>query len=180
MDRATLPTEPWIVVGLGNEIARDDGAGIAVCRALEERLAGRADVAVVALPWAGLALLEVLAGRCRAALVDALTPGLHPPGTVVRLMEGNPDAGGPCGFEPRGSVRLTGFHDLDLVTALALGRRLGWPLPDEIAVWAISGAIVDEFGEELSPEVAAAVPRVSTEVLRFLDLTHRLPAGGAS
>ena len=108
--------QPNLVVGLGNEIARDDGVGIFVARRLERRLADRDDVEVVALPWAGLSLLDVLVGRRRAAVVDCLATGDHPPGTVVRLDED----------DFRGSVRLNSFHDLNFPTALALGRRMGW------------------------------------------------------
>ncbi len=152
---------PTVVVGLGNEIARDDGVGIRVARRLERLLASRDDIEVVALPWAGFALLDVLAGRRRAALVDCLVTGARPAGTVVRLGE----------HDFRGSVRLCSFHDVDFPTVLALGRRMGWRMPAELAIWAVEAAVADTFGEGLSPPVAAAVPRVVREVLTFLDPT---------
>ncbi len=147
------------VVGLGNEIARDDGVGIVAAKRLESLLAARDDVEVVALPWAGFALLDVLAGRRRAALVDCLCSGQHPPGTVVRLDE----------HDFQGSVRLGSFHDINFPTVLALGRRMGWTMPEEIAIWAVEGAVMDEFGEGLSPAVAASLDRVVEEVLEFLN-----------
>lgn len=159
--------QPHLVVGLGNEIARDDGVGIFAARRLERLLADRDDVDVVALPWAGFALLDVLAGRRRAALIDCLTTGCHPPGTVVRL-DVAPEARPPTLRDFRGSVRLNSFHDINFPTVLALGRRMGWQLPEEIAVWAVEAAVVDEFGEGLSPPVAAAVDRVVDEVLEFM------------
>ncbi len=158
--------KPCVVIGLGNEIARDDGVGIFAARRLERLLAGRDDTEVVALPWAGFALLDVLAGRRRAALVDCLCSGEHPPGTVVRLDE----------HDFRGSVRLGSFHDINFPTVLALGRRMGWSMPGEIAIWAVEGEVVDQFGEGLSPRVAAAVDRVVEEVLGFLNAKRR-PAG---
>ncbi len=163
----TTDRAPDVVVGLGNEIARDDGVGIAAARELERRLSRRGDVEVVPLPWAGFALLDVLTGRRRAALIDCLVTGERPPGTVVRLDE----------TEVRGSVRLNSFHDIAFPTALALGRELGWKMPDEIAIWAIEAAVVDSFGEGLSAPVAAAVPRVVGEVLAFIDVPHLRPCG---
>ncbi len=157
---------PDVVVGLGNEIACDDGVGIAAAKELELRLAGRRPpeggkveyrVEVVPLPWAGFSLLDVLAGRRRAALIDCLVTGEHPPGTIVRLDE----------TDVRGSVRLNSFHDVAFPTALALGREMGWTMPEEIAIWAIEAAVVDRFGEELSAPVAAAVDRVVDDVLAF-------------
>jgi hydrogenase maturation protease len=149
---------PDAVLGLGNEIARDDGVGIAVAREVERQLAGRQEVEVVALPWAGLALLDELTGRRRVAVVDCLVSQEHPPGTVVRLEEG----------EVRGSVRRVSCHDLDFPTVLALGHRLGWPMPEVVAVWGVEAACAEELGEGLSAPVAAAVPRVVAEVLEFL------------
>ena len=152
-------SRPNVVIGLGNEIARDDGVGIRVAQRLESLLDGRSDTEVVALPWAGFALLDALAGHRRAALIDCLVSGRYRPGTVVRLDEG----------DFRGSVRLNSFHDVDYPTVLGLGRRMGWPLPGRIAVWAVEGAVTNEFGEGLTPPVAAAVDTVSHEVMSFLE-----------
>ncbi len=154
----SVPSRPDVVVGLGNEIARDDGVGIVAARRLERLLADRDDVEVVALPWAGFALLDVLAGRRRAVLVDCLASGDHPPGTVVRLDE----------HHFRGSVRLNSFHDVNFPTVLALGRRMGLEMPEEIAIWAVEGEVLDEFGEGLTPDIAAAAQRVVEDVLAFL------------
>jgi hydrogenase maturation protease len=150
---------PYVIVGLGNEIASDDGVGIHVARALETRFRDRPEVEVVALPWAGFALLDVLRGRRRAALVDCLTTGIHPPGSVLRLDASN--------FA--GSVRLNSFHDISYPTAMALGRRMGWEMPDDVAIWGIEAAVPEEFGETLSPEVAGSVDEVIEEVTRFIN-----------
>jgi hydrogenase maturation protease len=153
------PTAPYVVVGLGNEIVSDDGVGIHVARALETEFRDRSEVEVVALPWAGFALLDVLRGRQRAALIDCLTSGVHPPGSVVRL-----DAS-----DFSGSVRLNSFHDISYPTALTLGRSLGWEMPDEVAIWGVEAAVPEEFGETLSPEVAKSVAQVVHEVTRFIN-----------
>jgi hydrogenase maturation protease len=153
-----------LIVGLGNEIARDDGVGIAAARRLARRLVRRRDVEVRALPWAGFALLDALVGRERAVLLDSLSSGARPPGSVVRLSERN--------F--RGSVRLNSFHDIDYATALGLGRRLGWKLPEEIAIWAIEGAVLDRFGRGLSRPVAAALEQVLDEVTDYLEIEGAL------
>lgn len=148
-----------VVVGLGNEIVHDDGVGLVVAERLRRRLRARAGVEVVSLAWGGFALLDVLAGRSRAVLVDCLTTGRHPPGTILRLDES----------DFRGSVRLNSFHDIDYPTVLELGRRMGYAMPEEVAVWAVEAAEVSEFGEGLSAPVAAAVDRVVDEVISFLD-----------
>jgi hydrogenase maturation protease len=152
-------TAPSIVVGLGNEIAGDDGVGIHVARVLEHRFNDTPDIEVVALPWAGLALLDVLRGRTRAAIVDCLISGNRVPGTVVRLAEG----------EIAGSVRLNSFHDISFPTALALGREMGWDMPSVVAIWGVEAERVDVFHEGLSPAVAAAVEPLAEEIARFIN-----------
>jgi hydrogenase maturation protease len=155
---------PNVIIGLGNEIAGDDGAGIWVARKLGEILQDRPEIEVVPLPWAGFSLLDMLVGRQRAAIVDCLCTGLHPPGTIVRLNE----------KDFRGSVRLNSFHDINFATVLELGRKMGWQMPAQIAIWGIEGDEMDEFKEELSPAVWRAVDQVVKEILRFFNLKSRL------
>ncbi len=153
------PPAPDVVVGLGNDIVADDGVGIAVARRLESEIGALPDVDVIALPWAGFALLDVLKGRRRAAIVDCLATGEHPPGTIVQINEN----------DLAGSVRLNSFHDISYPTAMALGREMGWEMPDSIAIWGIEAETPDIFSETLSPPVAAAVERVASEVIKYLN-----------
>lgn len=153
-----LAPAPNIVVGLGNDIAGDDGVGIAAARRLETAVAERSDIDVVALPWAGFALLDVLRERRRAAIIDCLVTGLHPPGTIVHLDE----------TDLAGSVRLNSFHDISYPTVMALGREMGWAMPDSIAIWGVEAGTADIFSETLSPPVADTVEQVTSEVIEYL------------
>jgi Ni,Fe-hydrogenase maturation factor len=71
-----------------------------------------------------------------------------------------------------GSVRLNSFHDINYPTVVALGRTLGWDMPEEVAIWGVEMSVSDEFGEELTPVVSDAVATVVQEVLAFLDPTN--------
>lgn len=155
---------PVVIVGLGNEIASDDAVGIHVARALEPDFRESSFVDVVALPWAGFALLDVLRGRSRAALVDCLTTGLHRPGSIVRL----------SADDFAGSVRLNSFHDISYPTVMDLGRRLGWEMPDDVAIWGIEAEQTDEFGEDLSPAVEAAVAGVVSQIKEYVNTNAEL------
>jgi hydrogenase maturation protease len=113
------------VIGLGNTILCDDGIGIYVARALETRLAGAADVKTAEL--AGFDLIEMLKGYDRAYIVDAINLDGEEPGTVFRM---RPD-------DIRITPRLASFHDIDLVTALALGKRLEFSMPGDVIVYGV-------------------------------------------
>ena len=142
-----------IVVGLGNPVLSDDGVGITVARALAPRLAGTG-VEVVESSWGGMRFLDLLAGYDRAVLVDAIEWRHGPVGTVYCL---TPEEAIP-------TVRASGYHDISLGQALALGATLGIQLPRAVVVFAIEVADATTVREGLSPAVAAAVPEVVQEV----------------
>jgi hydrogenase maturation protease len=148
-----------IVIGLGNPILRDDSVGLRVVRALRPRLEGLAGVEVVEDSHGGLRLMERLIGFDRAIVVDAIVSGA-PPGTLHVLT-----AEGPA------TQRSASAHDVDLPTALALGRKAGAKLPEaeDIFLIAIEAEDVLNFGEQLSPAVETAIPQAVGLVLAHLN-----------
>jgi hydrogenase maturation protease len=155
-----------LVVGLGNPLLADDGIGWRVAMEVGGRLASDAalaadpafaDVEVDHLAVGGLALMERLVGYRRAVLVDAMVTGEHPPGTVRRFAVAE--------IPGREATHLDSAHDASLATALAAGRSLGADLPADITVVAVEAVRVTEFGEELTPEVEAAIPAAVEAVL---------------
>lgn len=147
-----------LVLGLGNPLLSDDGIGIAVARALRPLLAGRADVAVEEEYHGGLRLMERMVGFERALLIDAIQTGA-PPGTLHRLTPG-----------ALPTQHSASPHDVNLPTALALGRQAGAALPadDQVLVLGIEAAIVLDFGERLSPPLEQAVPRAAQAALEMI------------
>lgn len=153
----SAPSATTVVIGLGNDVLTDDGVGPAVARELERRLPRRlADVKESAN--GGLRLVELLAGYARAVIVDAITWGKGPPGTIYEL---SLDQAIP-------TARAVGFHDASLKDALGFGRALAMPLPHTIAFFAIEAQDAETFGEALTPGVAAAVPEVARRIEALL------------
>jgi hydrogenase maturation protease len=137
-----------LVLGMGNPILSDDGVGLVVAERLRSvPLPGT--VEILESEVAGLRLLELLPGYSRVIIVDALKSGREP-GEVVRY-EAKDFAGGH---------RYSSAHSIGLDTVIELGHRLGYPMPDDIVVYAVEAVDVETFGEELSPPVAAAADRV--------------------
>ena len=154
-----------IVLGLGNPILRDDGAGWRVIQEIQTQLAQRPLPAQEAAPvefdqfsLGGLSLMERLVGYDCAVLVDAIqTPG-GLPGTLYRLT-----------LDDLPTLHANSAHDASLPVALTLGRQLGAKLPARIVIYAIEAVNVLDFGEELSPEVAAGVGAAAQAVLAEID-----------
>jgi len=150
-----------IVIGVGNPLLGDDGVGIRVARELSRQVDGRSDVTVTELYAGGLRLMEAMVGFNRALVVDAMVSGSCLPGTVRCFTP-----------EELGATRnLRCAHDTSLPAALAMGAMLGLALPGEIRVWGVEAANCEEFGEELTPAVARAVPGLVEELVRQLEGT---------
>jgi hydrogenase maturation protease len=148
-----------LIIGLGNTILRDDGVGIRAVHALRERIGDRRDIDVVELSVGGMRLMEEMAGYDRVLLIDAVMTGKNAAGTVLRLDIDDLAM----------SLHTSSTHDTSLSCALEGGRKLGIKLPSEIVIWGIEAHDVNTFGEDMTPEVGAAIPRVVAEMLEELD-----------
>jgi len=166
-----------LVIGLGNPALGDDGIGWRIVEEVAQQLRMVEGVTPAAVAQAaisdpqsvievdcvslgGLRLMERMAGYDRVILVDAITTGHSPIGTVscFPLAELPDPAAG----------HLSSAHDTTLTTALEVGRRAGILLPQEIIVVAIEIEPVYNFTEALSPPVAAAIPAAIQKVQEVL------------
>ncbi|MCS6993971.1 MAG: hydrogenase maturation protease [Anaerolineales bacterium] len=157
-----------LIIGLGNPILGDDGVGWKVAQQVERQLPSpptplpQGEITVECLSLAGISLMEHMIGYERVILIDSLNTGRYPQGEVVTFRL---DA-----LEDLTYGHSASAHDLSLKRALELGRRMGASLPqdEEIQVVAIEAAHVYDFTEELTPPVAAAVPRAVAAVFEAL------------
>jgi hydrogenase maturation protease len=151
-----------IVVGLGNPILGDDGVGWKVAEEVKRHLEKYPDVVVECYSLAGLSLMEQLIGYERVILIDSLNTGRHEQGEVVTFTLDT--------LEDLTYGHSASAHDTSLKTALGVGRTMGAALPadKDIHVVAIEARHVYDFKEELSHEVAAAVPVAVQKVLDLL------------
>jgi len=155
-----------LVVGLGNPLLGDDGVGWRVAEQVEHQVEGaKFAVEVDYLAVGGLHLMERLVGYDRAILIDAVTTGREPAGSLSCFaLTDLPDVAGG---------HLSSAHDTTLQTALRLGRALGVKLPDELVVVGVEADNSFDFAEELTPPVAAAVPRAVQMVIDLLSRCFR-------
>lgn len=164
-----LPAPPkTLVVGLGNPILGDDGVGWRVAEAVSAALPARNGelhpVEVACFALGGLSLMEQLVGYERVIIIDSIQTRDGKQGQVYRLaLDDLPNFS---------TGHTTAAHDTSLQTAILLGRTMGVELPDDISVVGIEASHVYDFSEELTPEVAAAVPEAARAVLELLLIDH--------
>ena len=149
--RAAAPRA--VVIGVGNEFRRDDGAGPAVLARLGGRVPG--DVLLIASDGEPAAMIEAWAGVPLAIVVDAVRAEPARPGRLHRLALDRPGAG---------QGRRVSSHGFGLDDAIGLGLALD-RMPGRLIVHAVEGADLGR-GTGLSPAVAAAIPALAAGVLR--------------
>lgn len=156
-----------LVIGLGNPILSDDGVGVRVAHEVEQLLnpGERANISVTEASAGGLRLMEMMVGFEWVLLVDAIlsTNGARP-GEIRRMTADDLRFISP-------TQHSSCAHDTSLITALDLGREMGLPLPNKISIYAVEVANVTDFSDQLTSEVAEAVPK--TAALILADLRHR-------
>lgn len=129
-----------LVLGLGNLVHCDDGAGVHAIHRLQKDDRVPPGVVLIDGGTQGLSLLPHVSGYQRLLVIDAIDAG-EPPGALLRL-EGRALADLPG----RASVHQMGFSDL-MVAMKLLGD-----LPEEVVVLGVQ-PLSTEWSAELSPPV---------------------------
>jgi hydrogenase maturation protease len=135
------------VLCLGNDLLADDGFGLLVGAKLRPLIKDSADV--VTSTESGIRLLDHLLGASRVVVIDVIQTHGEAPGTVhCMTMDDLCTVSGPSP------------HYIGLSETLALGRRLGLPVADELVVIAVEASDCVTVGGPVHPDVSAAIPHV--------------------
>ncbi len=146
----------FAVLGVGNDLLQDDGAGIHTLRRFAATNTHQ-DVAVIDGGTIGLALMNELSGRSGLVVIDAMRLS-KAPGTVTVLEDDEMDR---CLRTHRGSAHEVGISDL--MDAM----RLSGCLPPRRALVGIEPESI-EWGTEPTPCVAKAVIEAAEAIHRLL------------
>lgn len=139
------------VIGLGNRMRSDDGAGLEVARRLALKLPREQ---VAECTGDASELIALWSGQDQVIVVDASLSGRA-------VGEIHWHDGFDLAFSDRGMAASS--HALSLKEAVALGKTLG-ALPGELQVVAIEGETF-AFGDEMTAPVLAAVEKLSADLL---------------
>lgn len=145
-----------LILGAGNLLLSDDGAGVHVIQRLQEVVELPEEVRVLDGGTLGLNLLPFLEGVSYLVIVDAMETG-QPPGTLRRLAGDEV----PAYLSVKMSPHQIGLPDMLFAAKL---RDL---YPREVVVWGVQPGST-EVGLELTPAVAAQVDLLVTKILEEL------------
>jgi hydrogenase maturation protease len=157
-----------IVIGVGTEFRCDDGAGPAVV----DRLQGTvpANVELLCSDGEPTRLMEAWMDAGAAVVVDAVSGGDAAPGTLHRIVVGEPTAGQdapalpgqPVPGQTASPVTPASSHGLGLGAAIELSRVLS-RLPALLVLHGVQGEVFG-YGQGFSPAVAAAIDDLTARV----------------
>jgi len=147
-----------LILGLGNPYLSDDSAGLLVIRELEKRLSNP-DVSLNETSLAGITLLDFIVGYDKVIIVDAIQSPGGEPGSVYHLT--------PEQFDT--SCHTTSSHDIGVIAAIELGRRLELSMPQEIDIIAIEAGDVVTLREGCTPEVEKAIPIAADIIIKEIN-----------
>ena len=146
-----------LVLGLGNPILSDDGVGIKIAHEVRKQL-NNPHVTVAETSAAGLSLLDSIVGYDKVIIIDAIQTEKGQAGQIYNM-----------GSEDFSLTKhLSSPHQINLVTALELGKMLNLAMPQEITILAVEAKDVSTFSESCTPAVKKAIPEVVKMVLEEL------------
>jgi len=150
---------PLGIIGVGNTLAGDDGAGNTVVNRLKEKYSDRTDIFLHNLETDPLELWDILPSAKRFIFVDAVAG--KPAGRLVAV---------------RGMRRAwpPSLHNMDLPTVIKQLCRLRQDVEPEWNIWGVTIDIPDHLQEGLSTEVSKAVENL-VEIL-----SERIESGNYS
>lgn len=150
-------TSPTLVLGIGNVLLSDDGAGVRLAERLRRECAAE-DATFVDGGTLSFSLLAYIESTDSLLVLDAAD--LKSRAGSVALFEGT----GMDRF--LGSVRRRTVHEVGLIELLDMARLQGC-LPHQRALLCIQPDRID-WSETLSPAVAAAIPEAARQALALL------------
>jgi len=146
-----------LVLGLGNSILSDDGVGINVAQELRKKL-NDPQITVTETSTAGLSLLDSIVGYDKVIIIDAVQTDKGQAGQIYHM-------------EPEDfsfTKHFTSPHQINLITALELGKMLDLAMPQKITIFAVEAKDITTFSEKCTPAVEQAIPEVVKMVLEEL------------
>jgi len=146
-----------LILGIGNSLLQDEGAGVHAIRMLAEQVAQRDDIELMDGGTLSFSLAGAIEDAENLIVIDAAELGSQPGTTQV--FEGDAmDA-----FV--GGNRKCSVHEVSLVDLLMIAR-LADHLPQQRALIGIQPRDID-WGEQPSPPVAAAIQLACNQALQL-------------
>jgi hydrogenase maturation protease len=147
-----------LVLGIGNEILTDDGVGPKLCDFLKIKFRDQ-PIQFEKLNVGGLEVLEFIQGYETVVFIDAIKTVDGQIGEVYLYT--------PNDFKE--TLHLSNLHDTNFITALKLGRSLGFEIPRNMYIIAVEIKEDMIFSEYFTEELALKYEEVKEKVFNYIN-----------
>ena len=157
-----------LILGIGNDILTDDGIGPKLCDSLRDEWKDE-NLRFEKLNVGGMEVLEFIQEYKRVIFIDAIKTWNGKIGDVYYFTPGN--------FKE--TLHLSNLHDVNFITALELGKKLGFQVPEEMHIIAVEikedMVFSEDFSEELSCKYWDIKQKVSDIIKELTDFKPSKP-----
>lgn len=154
---------PILILGLGNDLLKDDAAGIRVVEKLKGIFPG--SVEVRATSRFGLSLMDELLGREKVLLIDSYLPENFPGASIQEWT-----------LDDAGVADAVAPHFAGLAEVCEAMRQVGCDFPSEVRILAVPVLDPITFSEAMNPQVAALIPEAAVRAARIVTEWLSVPA----
>jgi hydrogenase maturation protease len=149
--------EKILVLGIGNDILKDDGIGPRLVKDLQ-KMSFPEGICFKTSSMGGLEILEMIRDYHTVLILDAIKTKEGTPGNVYYF--------NPSDFHE--TMHLSNLHDVNFITALELAKKIKLSIPETIHIIAVEILEDLEFGRSLSPELEEKYPEILDRVQEYL------------
>jgi len=142
-----------LILGIGNNILKDDGVGIKVVERFRNNDTFK-DVDYKTVSLGGFDILEIIQNYTKVFIVDAIKTKDGIPGNIYYFETSD--------FKE--TLHLSNIHDISFLNAIKLGKKLGFKIPEEIHIFAVEILEDRVFGDEFTPELKKNFNRITIDI----------------
>ncbi len=143
-----------LFLGIGNPILRDDAIGFIILEKIKECILSELfEFKTEAI--GGWHILDIIKGFETVIIIDSIYNNNDEIGSVAKL-----DLEDFAAF-----VRPASPHDLNIITAIELGKKMGQKMPTRFIIFAININPQYFFGDEISEELKGNIEEIINTIL---------------
>ncbi len=146
-----------LVFGVGNEILTDDGIGPKLVKRLKNDIQSE-EIEFDTAFLGGLEILEHIQGYKSVIFIDAIKTLDGVPGDVYRFSLSD--------FKE--TLHLSNLHDISFLTAIELGKRINYDIPEDISIVAVEIVEDTVFSDNFTPAIDKRYDEIYNYVKEYI------------
>ena len=146
-----------LIYGVGNPYRCDDRVGLEIADILSKKIHDKT-IIIRSGSIDGMAMLDEIMGFDRVIFIDSIKTKDGKPGAIYKISIEQ--------LQEKRSLSLS--HGIDFLTAVRLGKKFGYTMPEEVIVYAIEIEDNESYKETCTETVRSSIPdiirRIMTEI----------------